>query len=150
MKNTLLLFFMYIFYILFITSCAKDPTLGWKVTTGTIISSKTTQISSKRGGENFKLDVEYEYTVNKKVYRSNRIKMGSNNLLYGYEVGGNYSSSVKGNGVDVYYDENDPSQSVLEQGYDYDNELEIFKYIVIGIFAVFFIIVNKKLIKKKA
>jgi hypothetical protein len=139
-----------VFCILFIISCGKDPTIGWKLTNGKIITSNITKISSKRGGANYRLDIEYEYTVNKKVYRSNRIKMGSNNLHYGHEFDVHSSNLSKADKVDVYYDENDPSQSVLEQGYDYDNELEIFKYIMIGIFAVFFVIVNKKLIKKKA
>ncbi len=91
---------------------------AWPTTSGRIISSKIEQ-SEESGDTYFAPSLEYEYVVDERNYRSKRIRFGDfvpalpGTTAEAEEVSLRYTS---GKSVQVYFDPDDPSLSVLEPG----------------------------------
>ena len=93
-----------------ITNLIKS--LSWPSTTGELIDSGV--INSGSDGGVYSANIQYQYAVNGRVYKSRRIAFlrwwGSRK--YAQKVVDKYSNN---NHINVYYNPNNPRQSVLER-----------------------------------
>jgi hypothetical protein len=86
----------------------------WPSTDGTILSSRVTSVSEK-GHSRYTPRVDYSFTVSGKEFESNRITFRT--LSASREDALHIANRfLKGETVQVYYNPNDPSKSVLMPG----------------------------------
>jgi Protein of unknown function (DUF3592) len=113
----------------------SDPA-SFSVIEGKIVSSSTYKSNPRRGGPNYYYEIEYEFIVNEKRYHSNRITFyenGSTNPGFAQSYVNKYPV---GKQVNVYYDTNDPSFSVLEPeekgGAEFELALLIISFVMLA------------------
>lgn len=83
----------------------RQMTSGWKATRGVIVDQKGYRPMS-RWGSGTHYTIEYEYQVNGKVYKSNRVRLNSTEADYMHRPGRN---------VVVYYNPDNPNLAVLNR-----------------------------------
>ncbi|WP_113880736.1 MULTISPECIES: DUF3592 domain-containing protein [Marinobacter] len=107
---------------------------GWPVTDGLIISGKSEYYANPSGVNGHILNIKYRYKVSGKNYTSTRINFSLNesagNKAHAEELLNNYRN---GRVVKVYYNPNNPEQSVIEPG---NNNLHLFITMTLGIVCV--------------
>ena len=90
-------------------------TQGWSSTTGTIRTSGAEGVS--RRGRAAHLHVEYQYSVQGQLYRSERLRFGRGIGFSDLKSGNDYTHAHYPAGpVQVYYRTKNPGIAVLEQG----------------------------------
>lgn len=112
---------------------AKAST-SWPKATGRIISSSVEYSRDSDGHDSYKPEVTYTYAVNNRFYKSHAIKFGENsydNKPVANEIANRYAVGKK---VVVYYDPQNPENSILEPGVTGGS------YIVLGIGVLFVMI----------
>lgn len=115
----LTLLFLFAARLYVVTELTNDTeSFNWPTTTGLITSSKI-ESWTESGDTDFASSVEYEYVVDNRKYSSNRIRFGGFLLA----LPGNKAEAeealrlyASGNSVQVYFDPDEPSLSVLEPG----------------------------------
>ena len=109
---------------------AKAST-SWPTAQGQIIKSEVTRSRDGEGHDSYSPEVTYTYLAKKRAYKSYAIKFGENsydNKSMSEKIAAAYPVGKK---VSVYYNPEDPDNSVLEQG------VTIGSYIVLGIGVLF-------------
>ncbi len=122
---------------------------NWQSVEGAIISS---QFISGRTSENkpfYSAEILYEYYIDNVKYLSNSITSGgqssSNNPNYAQKIVRKYSEGDK---INVYYNPQNPEQSVLEPGFHWSDAwpaLIGLLFALIGLIGVIFSILGKRI-----
>lgn len=82
--------------------------------TGTVVYSDVDSSSSRRGGVDHYIDIEYEYLYNGSKYVNDNIKPGSTESSVNKGTAEEFvSNNSEGDSVTVYVNEDDPSSSWL-------------------------------------
>jgi uncharacterized protein DUF3592 len=108
----------------------SDPTY-FRLTEGRIVSSSTHTSRYKRRTY-YHYSIEYEFTIDGKSYRSDKVTFNTNTSFYQEDAQHYIRKYPVGKIVVVYYDPHDPSFSVLEP-----EELE-----VLAVGALLFLIIS--------
>ncbi|MFM9996229.1 MAG: DUF3592 domain-containing protein [Phycisphaerales bacterium] len=87
---------------------------SWPGVQGTVVSARAIE-RRKRGGPTFRPEIEYDYTVNGTVHRSDRYRVMHNwrTTSLAEEL---VARHPPGAAVTVYYDPSDPARAVLSPG----------------------------------
>lgn len=87
---------------------------SWPSVQGTVVSATVVE-RRRRGGPTFRPAIEYEYTINGTVYRSDRHRVIKNwrNTSWAGDV---VARHPPGSALNVYYDPSDPARAVLSPG----------------------------------
>ena len=91
----------------------------WPKVTGKVVKASIVGVTSS-GKKKFRLDVEYEYEVDGKRYRSKRYRRDGERRAVGHFAAKlQQKRHAKGSSITVFYDPKDPSRAVLDvRGYD--------------------------------
>lgn len=98
-------------------SALSSASLEWPRVSGLVVHSDLTNRRAESGnvdGTGPKVDVSYEYVVDNKVYRNNVVRFDQQ-LLSSHRKEILVASYPAGKRVDVFYDPDDPGESVLER-----------------------------------
>jgi hypothetical protein len=95
-------------------------TLGWPETQGKVISCEVKRVPSSKGPSKFQPVISYSYSVNSVEYTSNRYSstMARGSSQWAKEVIGKHP---KNSSIQVYYNPNNPTESVLDPGLQSDD-----------------------------
>ena len=94
---------------------ADIGTSNWEAADGVIKSSGVSSSTDGEGGTTYCLYVSYEYTVNGKTYDGDRVSYSTDNSCNSWSKDAD-DDYPEGKGITVYYDPDNPSESVLEPG----------------------------------
>ncbi len=93
---------------------------NWPHVDGTIIESKvglhTSRSSNGRSSTSYSVDVGYSYTVEGKEFTGDRLRFGEMNSNKRRDANSKAKKFGEGKQVKVYYDPEEPAESVLEPG----------------------------------
>lgn len=114
-----------IFKVLRIYYFYKVTLKKWTVVNGEIIESKIEYFRSEIDSdtEGWKRKIIYSYTVNKKLYVSDKITKNINILLPFKDNLKNELNYIKGQKIEVYYNNKNPDESIIEGKFGYSNFL---------------------------
>jgi len=96
---------------------------NWPTTPGTITRSELT--SQFHGSTTHEAQIEYEYQVGEKNYKSNQVRTRGTATKYRSDVAPLVEKFPVGQEVPVYYNPGDPSDAYLETGVDFVNYIII-------------------------
>ncbi len=102
-------------------------TQSWETTTGMITRSELRRTG--RGGMGRKAELEYSYYVNGQLIENERIRFGGIDILPSHTL----EKYPRGMEVDVYFDPENPSESVLEP--NLPGSAYFLMFIACGLFA---------------
>ena len=88
----------------------------WPSTEGVVISSTVDSHRSHDSGATYSAAINYEYIVNHETLTSNSIKFGEVSTGNASDASRYSTKYAAGQSVKVYYNEEDPYESVLEPG----------------------------------
>ena len=89
---------------------------NWPSTEGVVISSTVDSHRSQESGTTYSAEINYEYIVNKETLTSNSIKFGEVSTGNSSDARRYANKYPAGQSVEVYYNEEDPYEAVLEPG----------------------------------
>lgn len=130
-----------LFLFIYLVQISKD-TKKWPSVRGEMLNS---EIDRYDVGENFsyKTNIEYQYILNKKIYKSNRIFYGDflrTNFMYTSK--GKMKEYIENKELNVYYNPQKPYRSVLKVGIN----SAIYNFLVVAICCILLgiaMIINK-------
>lgn len=109
--------------------------MTWPTAEGVITESEVTKSEDAEGGDSYKPEIAYQYTVENQRHESYTIKYGENSYGSRGRAQTVADTYPVGRQVIVYYDPEQPGRSVLEPGVSSGS------YIVLGV-GLFFILLT--------
>lgn len=94
---------------------ADIGTSNWEPVDGVIKSSGVSSSTDGEGGTTYCLHVSYQYTVDGKTYDGDRVSYSTENSCNSWSENAD-DDYPEGKEITVYYDPNNPSESVLQPG----------------------------------
>ena len=88
----------------------------WPAVTGRVTSSRVEQRPALRFGSSYKPCVEYEFTVAEVSYKGDQLRFDDDDYAFKSSAAWRLVGYAPGAPIVVYYDPNDPSNSVLKPG----------------------------------
>lgn len=108
---------------------------NWPMAEGVITESEVTHSEDSEGGDSYRPEVAYQYTVGNRQHESYTIKFGENSYSSRGRAEDIAATYAVGRQVTVYYDPEQPGRSVLEPGVTGGS------YIVLGV-GLFFVVLT--------
>ena len=119
---------LHFFYLL----VASNETNRWVQTVGKILHSEIECLDSNEPSITYLLKVKYQFTINNKTYHSKKIYWGDYIATnFPYRQKKRLKKYAINNMVDVYYNPENPKESVLEKGINSIIYRELFSGIII-------------------
>ncbi len=125
------------YYLIQVISASRAK--GWPVVTGTVTSSRVEQTPSLRLGPNYKPRVEYAYAIGGVTYRGDQLRFDDDPYAFRSSATSRLVGYAPGASIAVYYDPDDPSNSVLKPGSEWRTYSSIFffaAWLILGLAAL--------------